>query len=322
MAKINPMDDFKIFNTPASAVVNEASRFVFRAKILSDRYRRGFKMANIQGPKDAFETSGLQDVAAAEAEAATNKRIASQKYGKPQDGTRTKAEYLFETAKANSVADLQSSGFKRDSISIIDYDFTEDDYHADDNKGRGYNKITLPFIPSVLEYDPASKFVGIATMGRNNPYYQYAGSEDTISFDIDWFSGDAARTDVINSCRWMEALTKADGYKKAPHRVIINWGENNLLFKNTLWLVVAAPYKLSDFVNAYRNPETKAIVRLGLLPQQATQRITLKRVVSWNLCSYEIIKPLSGEFAVGTNGNGAKISLSDTQLLYQKRNQF
>jgi len=66
--------------------------------------------------------------------------------------------------------------------------------------------------------------VGIASFGSNNPIYQYTGSEDTLSFVIDWFSSENHREDVIFNCRWIEALTKSDGYNEPPHRVKIIWG--------------------------------------------------------------------------------------------------
>jgi hypothetical protein len=68
------------------------------------------------------------------------------------------------------------------------------------------------------------------------------------------------------------------------------WSQENLLFKDDLWIVVDAPYVLTQFVDSYR--EKSIITKVGLLPQQAIQTITLKRVTSSNRTSEEIIGKL------------------------------
>lgn len=145
-----------------------------------------------------------------------------------------------------------------------------------------YDYLTLSSVPKELDYNPNSSFVGIASIGRNNPHYQYTGSEDTLEFSIDWYSDHLNRTDVIANCRWVEALTKADGYNKNPPRVKLQWGDLGFLFGDDTWLLTAAPYKLSNFQSAYRDPSSGDIVKIGSLPQQAYQNITLKRITNNN----------------------------------------
>ena len=129
-------------------------------------------------------------------------------------------------------------------------------------------------------------------MGRNNPHYHYTGAEDTLEFVIDWFSADNNRTDVIFNCRWVEALSKNNGYNNRLPRVKIKWGELDYLFGEHEWVVSNAPYKLSNFVAAYheRDENFKAgeLVKVGSLPQQAYQTITLKRITKTNLTSKQI----------------------------------
>lgn len=282
--KISPpipiLNDF-VQNAPSPLVedLSLISTYAFRAKIISDRYNRGFEKAEVEGPVDAFETSGLSIFETEKL--AREKAIRDAKRGRVQYLGTADDAYTYEPTK-NPYSDIYNNPFV-DTITIIDYDFGKDEGK------RGYSYKTLPFVPRDLSYQPTSKFVGIATMGRNNPHYHFTGSEDTLSFDIDWFSSQLDRKDVINNCRWIEALTKADGYREPPHRVQLVWGRDNLLFANSIWLVVEAPYTLSDFVKGYRDQNNGQINRVGMLPQQAYQRVTLKRITLGNLKSVEII---------------------------------
>lgn len=142
-----------------------------------------------------------------------------------------------------------------------------------------FEEIELQFVPGVLDYVPDSNFIAIASMGRNNPHYHFAGSEDTLKFDIDWHSYQENREDVILKCKHLEALSKNDAYKGPPRRVKLIW--NSLMYSDAIWQVVAAPYKLSLF-QAHRN----------MLPQQAYQSITLKKVTDKNM-SYDDIRKIT-----------------------------
>lgn len=289
MARIKIVPDIPFVNdfvqnspSPGLEDLSFIASYAFRAKILTDRVTRGFEEAEVAGPKDAFETSGLSIF---ETEGlARRKKLREGKSNRVQALGVTENSYEFEPVK-NPYIDLIRNPLV-DTISIIDYDF------GTDRGQRGYQTMTLPFVPRELSYEPSSKFVGIATMGRNNPHYHFTGSEDTLQFDIDWFSSQNDRKDVINNCRWVEALTKADAYTEAPHRVKLVWGSQDLLFSDSIWLVTSAPYTLSDFVKAYRDPTSGEVIRVGMLPQQAYQRVTLKRVTTNNLRSMDIINRL------------------------------
>jgi len=153
---------------------------------------------------------------------------------------------------------------------------------------RKYQYLELPFIPDEVNMDPSSTFKAIASPGRNNPHYHYSGSEDTLEFTVQWFAKQEDRKDVIQNCRWLEALTKADGYSEDPHRVRIMWGRNATLFDKDQWLLVHAPYKLSQFINGYKGKQGD-FVSTDLLPQMAEQKLTFKRVARTNRTAKEII---------------------------------
>ena len=136
--------------------------------------------------------------------------------------------------------------------------------------------LAIQFVPQELAYSAESKFVAIESSGRNNPLYHYTGSEDTLTFELDWHAEQEDRNDVIDRCRWLESLTKNNGWEEPPHHVKLIWG--NLFDRDTTrWIVTAAPYKLSMFAGH----------RL-MMPTQAYQTITLKKIANHNLTYPEI----------------------------------
>lgn len=126
----------------------------------------------------------------------------------------------------------------------------------------------LQGMPKDLNYDPNTKFTAVGSPGRNNPLYIFSGSEDVLEFKLSWFTTQDDRIDVISRCKWLEIMSKADGYKGRPHFVKFKWGS---LFANSTWIVTSAKYTLSTF-NAAKD----------FLPQSAEQTVGLRRVVPTN----------------------------------------
>lgn len=137
-------------------------------------------------------------------------------------------------------------------------------------------KLFFQTIPLEIQVNPDSKFIAIESPGRNNPLYQYTGSEDTIEFTITWYCDDPSRQDVIRRCKWLEALSKNNGYDEKPHLVQLVYGD---LFKDSKFIVEKAPYKLARFNREF-----------SMLPGFAEQMVTLKRVADRNFTRTEIIK--------------------------------
>ena len=160
----------------------------------------------------------------------------------------------------------------RDWITFIDID-----HKRDGSPQKTYDYITIPTIPYELEYSSESSLQSLASFGRNNPFYQYTGSEDTLSFTLDFYSKVDAKDDVIYWCRWLEAMAKADGYKGGLHRILLQWGKDDRLFAKDTWFISKANYKLSQFQ-----------VHRSMLPAQAFMDITLVRVVDHNRTTQEI----------------------------------
>lgn len=152
---------------------------------------------------------------------------------------------------------------------------------------NSYESIVIQGMPSEVNYEMDNTWVTVKTNGRNNPFYFYTGSEDTISFDISWYSNQPDRKDVIKKCRLLESWSKANAYEAAPPELWISWGSSEL-FKDYSFVLISAPYVLSNFQNAYRLNRKSAPIDLGLLPNAATQKLTFKRVTKTNLTLEDI----------------------------------
>lgn len=148
-------------------------------------------------------------------------------------------------------------------------------------------QVQLQFVPGELSFSPDSKIEAVVSPGRNNPFYHFSGSEDTLSFQIDWHAEQTDKEDVIRNCRWLESLTKADGYTGGQHPIKIIWG--NLISKDTQWLVVAAGYKVSLFDRTS-----------NMMPIQAYQDVILKRLSSFNRTQYDIRNNLDIDSSIKT----------------------
>lgn len=168
-------------------------------------------------------------------------------------------------------------------------------------ESQGYQSLTIQGMPSEVNIETDNTWVAVKSAGRNNPLYIYTGSEDTISFDISWYSLDKDRKDVIRKCRLLESWSKANGYISSPPELWISWGASEL-FKDDSFILAAAPYTLTNFQNAYRVDRTSPIIDLGLIPNAAVQKLTFKRVTKTNRTHTEIQNVGGSGQATSSNG--------------------
>jgi len=137
-------------------------------------------------------------------------------------------------------------------------------------------KLFFQTIPYEMSEESDSQFVAVAIPGRNNPHYQFTGSEDTIKFTLSFYSDHASREDVIRKVRWLQALTKNNGYNEPPHQVMLCWG---ILFSTSVFLVTDVLPRHSQFNREY-----------AMLPMLASVEITLKRVTEANRTRQNILR--------------------------------
>lgn len=155
-----------------------------------------------------------------------------------------------------------------------------------------YTKIEIQGKPGEIEISPDSNWASVKSMGRNNPFMMYLGGEDTVSFEISWFSTQKDRQDVINKCKLLESWSRADGYTSSPPILYISWGSANI-FRDQAFVLVSAKYTLTNFQNSCRSNFDRRKpgnpIDLGLLPNCAVQKLVFKKVTSNNTTHDEII---------------------------------
>ena len=134
-----------------------------------------------------------------------------------------------------------------------------------------YERLEIQWVPKELDYNPESDFVAISSPGRNNSFFHFGGSDDTLTLELDWSATEENRQDVIRKCRWLESKSKNTDSEEGVHPVILHFGDANKLFSNrdnqSTWLVVSAKYTLTQFSRPH-----------AMMPTQAIQQLVLKRI--------------------------------------------
>lgn len=166
---------------------------------------------------------------------------------------------------------------------------TDNKVHLVNVSSRPYSRLTIQGMPSEIECNPETTWAAIRSPGRNSPFYNYTGSEDTITFDITWYANNPNnREDVINKCRLLESWSKADGYKASPPIIEIVWGKSGI-FAGHSYILKSAKYKLGNFQNSFKEQGSSLVVDAKLLPNYAIQSLVFNRVSNINLTSEDIV---------------------------------
>lgn len=127
---------------------------------------------------------------------------------------------------------------------------------------RSLDRIDIQFVPKELELNRQSDMGEIRIVGRNNPFYHYTGGSNSFKLELDFYSEDENREDVVAKCRLLESWAVNDGYDKPPERIRITFGK---LFKpDEVWVIKGVNVKYSFF------DKTK-----GFLPRQAYATLDL-----------------------------------------------
>lgn len=133
-------------------------------------------------------------------------------------------------------------------------------------------------IPLQISVDPSTQWAVLASMGRNNPGFQFTGAEDTISFTLTFYSDEENKQDVIKTLKKIEAWSKPDGYKAKVPLIQFVMGS---LFKDSRFIIFSCPYTMGLFDR-----------QKNMLPCQATMDLTLKKVANTNI-DHTIIKRIT-----------------------------
>lgn len=206
-------------------------------------------------------------------------------------------EVLIKAAKTHSLQPLtpaiidgvKHSNFKpytskngkiTDKVTLINLDSSSTGSKVDSDELIGsssYERVDLQLPPLEVSVKPETRYAGIETIGRNLNYYHFTGAEKLLEFEVDWYAEDKERLSVIQKCQKLESYSLANGYSDNPPRIYIQWGNQNTLFRDSIWVLLKAPYTLSQFQKATIYGYGKAI-KNGLLPAQAKQNLTFGKI--------------------------------------------
>jgi hypothetical protein len=167
-----------------------------------------------------------------------------------------------------------------------------------------YIKLEIQGMPSEVEVNPETSWAVIKSPGKNGAYYNYNGSEDTITMEISWYSVHPEREDVLTKCRLLESWSKADGPYSSPPTLDILWGNSNQFSsEGQAYILYSAKYKLANFQNSAKVP-TVGVVDLKLLPNSATQTLVFKKVTEFNQSHEDILNRVDlskfGQYGITT----------------------
>lgn len=220
-----------------------------------------------------------------------------------KSGVNSDFKDAIEKNRGSGTAPSQPSEDKNQwKISIVDYDYNP----AFDSKEERPRSLDLMYMPKEVRETQKTAFASLSPLGRNNPHYQFVGSEDMLEFEVDWHSQETYRKDVIRNVKWLQALNRADGWNTEPRRVKIVWSDNPMMWRDDIWILTQAPARYTQFSNKVKAQQTRKvyngdnpfnrysdvtvenIVDTGLLPVQAYQNLIFKKVTSNNLTAQEI----------------------------------
>ena len=174
----------------------------------------------------------------------------------------------------------------------------------------GYEYIPIQNTPSTFEVKPETSWATLKSLGRNTPFYQYIGSEDTISFEISWYCNNSFNfMEVLHKCRLLESWSKSDGYGASPPilNIVLGEGDTKLtqMFQGFDFILTDASYTLNNlqsleglmsYLTAERTDPRDKVPKLRkpihtrfLYPSTAVQKLTFKRVSTRNITWEDII---------------------------------
>ena len=152
------------------------------------------------------------------------------------------------------------------------------------NGGGAY--IDFQYTPFDVDYQVTSDFKGLNIVGADQQTYHYGGSEDQLTFDIEWVGFPrAGELGPLQKAQKIARLAKSQGWKKnSPPIITLFWGtpSRDIVnpFENMYFIVEKANYRPERFT-AYQNVGgigSPVLVDNGFNPQKVKQSLTLKRV--------------------------------------------
>ena len=246
---------------------------VQRARILIARNNPAFEKVIEEGIVEARQTTLTNRDNISQVEIARAKKgLSTNNVEESQDPpiirlnrTRTRFDSKADGDPSTSQLKQQTSKQFNNRISIINTSVSP------------YIAIQIQGMPTEVEVNPETTWAVIKSPGKNGAFYNYIGSEDSITLEISWYATHESREDVITKCKLLESWSKANGDFSSPPRLEIAWGSSGI-FESQKFNLQSARYKLSNFQNSAKYQGQ--VVDLKLLPNTATQTLVFKRITT------------------------------------------
>jgi hypothetical protein len=132
----------------------------------------------------------------------------------------------------------------RQSLYIINLDNIED-------------RLEIQFVPKELINSRQSTPNAVQIISRNNPLHQFSGGEESLRFQLDFYSDNVKIEEVVNKCRWLKALTYMDGENPQPNIALVygklftdvynRWLVSNISIQMTRFSKTMDPHLRDEF---------------------------------------------------------------------------
>jgi hypothetical protein len=141
---------------------------------------------------------------------------------------------------------------------------------------RSLERIEIQYVPRELTDSRGAQYSEVQIVGRNNPILSFGGGADELTFELDFYSEEDNKEDVIRKVRWLQSLVNADGYDDGPEDVRLTFGK---LYANYLWRVKTVIARFSNFAENKNWMPQQAYVRVVL--SKKTRQNTKIRDIKW-----------------------------------------
>lgn len=273
-------------NEVISAVSVSPINKLFRAKILLGRELSYFEQEPQQVVVESRASTSIKKLSRiSPVETARKTSPLTKDEGHPSSDATT----IYLKPSKRKDADTLVDGTTVDKKARTNKKVQDNNIHIVNISSTPYTRLTVQGMPTEIDCNPEPSWSVIRSIGRNNPFYVYTGSEDTISFDISWYSNNGDnREDVITKCKLLESWTKADAYNAPPPLLQIIWGKSGI-FEGQTFILHSAKYKLGNFQNSFRHSRDGEVKDAKLLPNLATQSLVFKKVTQNNTLTADIV---------------------------------
>ncbi len=107
-----------------------------------------------------------------------------------------------------------------------------------------FQRCMIQFVPENISNPRKANLQDVVIVGRNNEMMQYVSGSENMTLNLDFYSDDVERKDVIKTINWLKSLTYNDGAPGSYRNVRVIFGE---LFKNDVWVIDSVDPDMSIF---------------------------------------------------------------------------